>query len=247
MTVKTRKIALMGAGAIGSVIGGMLARQGHSVTLVGRQPHMDAIASGGLHISGIFGEYTVHSMRAVTEPPDEPQDIVFLTVKSFDTAEAARAALPMLGNDTFVVSIQNGLGNVEALAGIFGREKVLGGMAIFGASMQEPGRVVATVIASETLVGELDGSVTLRARNTAEMLDMAGIPSRTSEHIMRDIWHKALYNIALNPLSAILEVSYGEIADKACQVAQRADDTRGVPGCQSGRHRYGHGLARGVP
>ena len=70
-----------------------------------------------------------------------------------------------------------------------------------------------TVIASETLVGELNGSLTSRVKDIADTLDNAGIPSRASDNIMRDIWHKALYNIALNPLSAIFVVSYGEIAD----------------------------------
>jgi 2-dehydropantoate 2-reductase len=73
--------------------------------------------------------------------------------------------------------------------------------------------VRVTVIASETLVGELNGSLTSRVKDIADTLDNAGIPSRASDNIMRDIWHKALYNIALNPLSAIFGVSYGEIAD----------------------------------
>src|SRR5659263_18592 len=73
--------------------------------------------------------------------------------------------------------------------------------------------VRVTAIASETLVGELNGSLTSRVKDIADTLDNAGIPSRASDNIMRDIWHKALYNIALNPLSAIFGVSYGEIAD----------------------------------
>jgi 2-dehydropantoate 2-reductase len=206
-------MAAMGAGAIGSVIGGMLARNGHRVTLVGRKPHMDAIMKDGLHISGIWGDYTVRDLNAVTEPPNEHQDIVFLTVKSFDTARAAMEAVPMVGQNTVVVSIQNGLGNIEALVGTFGKDKIIGGMAIFGAVLPEPGNVKVTVIASETLVGEPDGPLTSRVKDIADMLDGAGIPTKASDNIMRDIWHKALYNIALNPLSAIFGVSYGEIAD----------------------------------
>jgi 2-dehydropantoate 2-reductase len=206
-------IAIMGAGAIGSVIGGMLARQGHRVTLVGRKSHMDAISQSGLHISGIWGEHTVLNLNAVTSPPHKYMDIVFLTVKSFDTAAAARDVLSMIGADTMVVSMQNGLGNVETLAGIAGRDRTIGAVAIFGAIIPEPGRVEVTVIASETLVGEMDGPPTPRVEAIAGMLDNAGIPTKTSVNIMRDIWHKALYNIALNPLSALLEVPYGDIAD----------------------------------
>jgi len=206
-------IAIMGAGAIGSAIGGMLARAGHRVTLIGRAPHISEILSNGLHISGIWGEHTVTDLRAMTSPPDEYQDVVFLTVKSYDTKTAARDALPMIGPDTTVVSMQNGIGNVETLAGVVGEARTVGAMAIFGAVVPEPGSVEVTVIASETLVGEIDGRQTSRAMDLARMLDGAGIPTKPSDNIMREIWHKALYNIALNPLSAIFQVTYGQIAD----------------------------------
>ncbi len=234
-------IAIMGAGAIGSVIGGMVARNGHRVTLVGRRAHMDEIARNGLRIGGIWGEHTVHNLNAVTEPPAEHQDIVFLTVKSFDTAKAARVALPMVGTNTVVISVQNGLGNIETLVEIVGREKTVGGMAIFGAVIPEPGRVKVTVIASETLIGEIDGSITPRVQAIESMLDSSGIPAKTSENIMRDIWHKVLYNIALNPLSAIFQVTYGEVADnphtrwlaeqmiaEAVQVARASGQSLGI-------------------
>jgi 2-dehydropantoate 2-reductase len=207
------RIAVMGAGAIGSVIGGMLALNGHKVTLIGRQSHMDHIRNHGLHIKGIWGDHLVKKIDTSTSPPQEFQDIVFLTVKSFDTATAAKEALPMVGPDTTVVSIQNGLGNIETLAGIVGKKKAVGAMAIFGAILSEPGYVEVTVIASEALVGEPDGTLTPRVETIAHMLDSAGIPARPSNNIMRDIWHKALYNIALNPLSAIFQVPYGQIAD----------------------------------
>lgn len=235
------KIAIMGAGAIGSVIGGMLGRKGHKVTLIGRKPHIDTIRKNGLHISGIWGDFTVHTLNAVTEPPHEYQDIIFLTVKSFDTVKAAKETMPMVGTNTVVVSIQNGLGNIETLVEIFGKEKIIGGMAIFGAILHEPGNVKVTVIASETLVGELDSSLTSRIKDIADILDSAGIPAKTSDNIMRDIWHKVLYNIALNPLSAIFGVSYGEIADnshtrwlikqmisEAFQVAKVSDQSLGI-------------------
>jgi 2-dehydropantoate 2-reductase len=209
----TVSIAIMGAGAIGSAIGGMLARAGHRVTLIGRAPHIREILSNGLHITGIWGEHTVTDLHAMTSPPDEYQDVVFLTVKSYDTDTAARDALPMIGPDTTVVSMQNGIENVETLAGIVGEARTVGAMAIFGASVPEPGSVEVTVIASETLVGEIDSHLTSRAIDLARMLDGAGIPTKPSGNIMREIWHKALYNIALNPLSAIFQVTYGQIAD----------------------------------
>lgn len=207
------KIAIMGAGAIGSVIGGMLAKKGHKVTLVGRRPHIEEIRKNGLHIQGIWGEHTIRHLNAVTKPPHECQDIIILTVKSFDTEDAAKDAVPMVGTNTIIVPIQNGLGNIETLSRIFGKDMVIGGMAIFGAILAGPGNVTVTVIASETLVGELEGTLTSRVKIIAGMFNYTGIPTKVSDNIMRDIWHKAFYNIALNPLSAIFQVSYGQIAD----------------------------------
>jgi 2-dehydropantoate 2-reductase len=127
------KIAVMGAGAIGSVIGGMIARKGHKVTLVGRKPHIDKIRRSGLRIGGIWGDYTIHDLNGVTDTPHEFQDVVILTMKSYDTANAAIEALPMVGMDTGVVSIQNGLENIETLVETLGKKKIIGGMAKFGA------------------------------------------------------------------------------------------------------------------
>lgn len=211
------RVAIMGAGAIGSAIGGMIAKsgQGIEVTLVGRDPRIKAIRKNGLRITGIWGEHIVTNLNAVTSPPHKDYDIIFLTVKSYDTKTAARAALPMLGPDTAIVSMQNGLGNVETLAEIAGGERTVGGMGIFGAVVPGPGAVRVTVIASETLIGEIDGSITptQRVKYIVRMLESAGIPTKPSDNVMQEIWHKALYNIALNPLSAVFEVTYGKIAD----------------------------------
>lgn len=119
------RIAIMGTGAIGSVIGGMLARNGHKVTLVGRKPHIDEIMKKGLQISGIWGDFMVRDLNAVTEPLHEQQDVVFLTVKFFNTAKAAMEAKSIVGQSTVVVSIQNGLGNIETLVETFREKKVI--------------------------------------------------------------------------------------------------------------------------
>jgi len=203
----------MGAGAIGSVIGGMLALHGHRVILVGRRSHMDEISNRGLHISGIWGEHTINNLIAMTQPPKEYPDIIFLCTKSFDTLDAARQMLSMIGPDTVIVPVQNGLGNIETLSGIVGEEKIVGAIAIFGSVMRSPAIVKVTVIASEVLIGEIDGSFTQRVGDIVNMLNNAAIPTKASDNILRDIWHKVLYNIALNPLSALFQVSYGHIAD----------------------------------
>ncbi len=207
------KILIFGAGALGSVFGGFLSRE-HEVTLIGREPHMRAIARRGLRISGIWGEHTFTRLRALTsveQLPEKRFDLVMITTKSYDTATAVREVAPFAGDG--VLSMQNGIGNEETIASVVGEERTLGGMAIFGARLLEPGSVEVTVYASECLVGELSGGLSQRAREIAAHFTGAGIPTKPSEDIIRDKWLKAFYNIALNPLSAILRVPYGKLGE----------------------------------
>ena len=208
-------ILIFGAGAIGSVFGGFLSRE-HEVTLIGRQ-HMRAIAERGLRISGIWGEHLFTRLSALTSveqiPERERFDLIMITTKSYDTAKAVEEVASLVGEGTAVLSMQNGIGNEEVIARAFGEERTLGGMAIFGARLLEPGHAEVTVYASECLVGELKGGESERARELASAFTRAGIPTRASDDIVRDKWLKAFYNIALNPLSAILRVPYGTLGE----------------------------------
>lgn len=207
-------ILIFGAGALGSVFGGFLSRE-HGVTLIGREEHMRAITKRGLRITGIWGEHTFTRLRALTSveqiPPEERFDLIMRTTKSYDTAQAVREVAHLVDEGTAVLSMQNGIGNEETIASVVGEERTMGGMAIFGARLLEPGCAEVTVYASECLVGELAGGATPRAKKIAYAFSLAGIPTKPSEDIIRDKWLKAFYNIALNPLSAILRVPYGRL------------------------------------
>ena len=150
------RILVMGAGALGSVAGGFLARAGHEVHLVGRQPHMDAIKKNGLVIEGIWGTHHIRMLTCadfVEALPKTCYDYILVSVKSYDTAQTASLLLPVLSEKTWVCSYQNGLGNAELLAKELGWKHVLGARVIFGARMVEAGRVEVTVIAADTAVG----------------------------------------------------------------------------------------------
>jgi 2-dehydropantoate 2-reductase len=210
-------ILIAGAGAVGSVIGGLLAARGWSVTLVGRAAHLDAIRRGGLRIEGLFGDHHVRGLDCV---PDVLAlrgtfTAVFLTVKSWDTAAMAFAVEKRLAPDGHMLSLQNGLGNLERAAAIVGASRVLGGRVIFGAELVAPGRVRVTVEAAPVLIGSPDQRDTTRvaaaARWAAALAD-AGIPARATDAITAELWAKALYNAALNPLGALLGVPYGHLA-----------------------------------
>lgn len=207
------QILIMGAGALGSILGGFLARAGHSVTLVGREAHMNAIQANGLKVTGIWGEHTIPGLNTCTTVADVAVgtlDAVFIAVKSYDTAAATEAVAPLLGEETLVCSYQNGLGNAEAIAAVVGWQRVVEAMVIFGVQIPVPGQVDVTVIARPAAFGVYDGGPSpARVRALAEAVDGAGIPTAFSENIAGELWRKVAYNAALNAMCALLDVPYG--------------------------------------
>ena len=211
------RILVMGAGALGSAVGGFMAKAGHEVFLIGRKEHMEAIEARGLRITGIWGDHLVKNLQTATSPSPSAfgmPDVVLITVKSYDTEEAVRQVLPCLGGESLVCSYQNGLGNGEIIAKYVGWERTLGARVIFGVRLLAPGAVKITVIAEPTALGVFgpEGPKE-RAKVLAQQMDRAGIPTRFHENILPLIWSKVAYNAALNPLSAILDVPYGRLLD----------------------------------
>lgn len=211
-------ILIAGAGALGSVIGGMLARAGERVTLLGRKPHLEAIAARGLEIEGLWGEHRVRGIELATDGSElcGPYAAVLVTAKAYDTATVGRLVAPHLGPDSVVISVQNGLGNVEALEAAVGKGRVIGGRVIFGAEVVSVGRVRVTVYADPLLLGAPDPcarpELQAAAARWAERLDRAGVPAEPTERIAAALWGKVLYNAPLNPLGALLGCRYGELA-----------------------------------
>jgi 2-dehydropantoate 2-reductase len=212
------RIVVMGAGAIGAVTGGFLSKAGHEVSLVGRPQAMAAIARDGLHITGIWGEHRVTSLRVCSHPGEvadaAPPGLILIAVKSYDTDEAVEAIVPLLGPDTLVCSYQNGLGNAERIAARIGWARTVGARVIFGARVIEPGRVDVTVIANPTALGVYRPETPAgRVREIVELMDKSGMPTVYTEKIATVLWSKVAYNCALNPLSALLDAPYGVLAE----------------------------------
>jgi 2-dehydropantoate 2-reductase len=213
------RVLIAGAGAIGSVIGGFLKKQGEDVTLLGRPDQIEAIKKEGLEISGIWGEHRVSGFELVSDlaelGPDF--DLIFLTVKSYDTNSAIREVAPKLKPSGLVVSAQNGLGNLEAVAQVVGPERTLGGRVIFGAEILSPGKVRVTVYADPVMIGGFAPALSATLKNQIEKivaaLNGSGVPSGYAEEIRPYLWAKILYNCPLNPLGALLDVNYGALAD----------------------------------
>jgi 2-dehydropantoate 2-reductase len=207
-------ILVAGAGALGSIVGGLLAASGWPVTLLGRRAQLDAVRAHGLSIDGLFGTHRVRGLECVTDAADlrGPYAAILLTVKSYDTAAMAAAVAPFLAPDGVLVSLQNGLGNVEAAERVLGAGRVLGARVIFGAELVAPGHTRVTVYADPVLIGTLDGRGSAAAERWAGALAAAGIPAEPTPELLAELWGKVIYNAALNPLGALLAMRYGEVA-----------------------------------
>jgi 2-dehydropantoate 2-reductase len=216
-------ILIMGAGAVGSAFGGFLRKSGHDVTLVGRTDHMDAITQNGLRISGIWGDHRVDGFQCVAHVTEAkgPFDAVLLCVKSFDTAAASRAIKPYLSENTLLVSLQNGVGNVEHIFEATEHPWTLGGRVIFGIVRPAPGEVDITVYTQPVMIGfpaaqlaNASPYILQRAQSFADAIAAAGIPCDYTSNIEQHLWAKLLYNCALNPLSALHCVHYGALPER---------------------------------
>ena len=209
------QVLVVGAGAIGSVLGGFLAKAGHEVTLLGRAWHLEVVRRDGLKISGLWGEHCLRPLALATRPEEVPRgaafDWIFVCVKAYQTAEAAAVCAGFSAPQTLLCAFQNGLGNYEALTATVPPQRVALGRVIFGVEL-EPGHARVTVCADDVLLGaphpEVPGE---RLAQLAATLRASGIPCRQTPEILVAIWAKALYNCALNGLSTLFEAPYGRL------------------------------------
>ena len=200
-------VAVLGAGAMGSVFGGLLCEGGLDIILVDVwQEHVEAINQNGLRIVGHGGDRTV-PIKAFTRVDSSKQvDIVLVQCKATATREAILAAKGLFGNSTLAVSFQNGLGNEEIIAEIIGPESVLGGSTSQGASVVEAG-VVRNFGDLTSHIGEMRGGPSERASSIAKVFTNAGLRTAPSEDIQRVIWNKLFANVALGPTCAIADLT----------------------------------------
>jgi 2-dehydropantoate 2-reductase len=208
------EVVVFGAGSLGSLIGGLLARE-HDVTLVGRDPHVSAVREEGLAVSGEY-EFRVHP-DATTEGTRLEADLAVVTVKSYDTAEAARELAT--GSFDAVLSLQNGLGNERELAARV-VAPVLAGTATYGALSEGPGAVRCTGV-GEVVLGSLGGEADL-ARQVAEAYTAAGVACTAVEDVRRRLWEKCAVNAAINPLTALAGVENGAVLDDPAREVARS-------------------------
>lgn len=205
------RIYMIGSGAMGSVYGGLLAKAGYDVTLIDpREDHIDLVRRNGLIVDGVRGRHVV-KVPAYTRHTGLPRgDLAIVFTDANVTRDAAREANDLLLPDGFAMTLQNGIGNVEALQAELGAGRVAAGVTMNSGAFPEPGRATYTN-AGLTSIGELDGRITPRIEAVAQMLNAAGIETKVVTNPMAHIWTKFVLNCAINPLTAITGLRSGEM------------------------------------
>ncbi len=210
-------ILIVGLGALGTVFAALLQKAGHHVHGLTRDRYLDALRDRKVHVAGIWGGHdaVLDGIASAIDPfKGTAFDLVIMTVKSYDTGAAIEQVKALVTRNALVLVAQNGYGNYETVAAAVGKEHTLLGRVIFGVKLQGTGRAEVTVIADAVRLGQPDGAVPeARCREIAEAISGAGIPTEYAGNITAILWDKILYNAALNPLGAILECTYGQLAE----------------------------------
>lgn len=216
------EVIVFGAGSLGSLIGGLLARE-HDVTLVGRDPHVEAVRRRGLEVTGEFDLTTDPDARTDLSSFSPSADLGVVTVKSFDTEAAARA---LAGRVDVALSVQNGMGNEETLRGEI--DRVLAGTCTYGAILRKPGVVECTgrgeiVFGPFAEARRVNGEWADRAdRDVAERVGeafrSAGIVATVDEEMADRLWEKLAINAGINPITALARIPNGALEDGPAHV-----------------------------
>lgn len=207
------RVVVIGAGSLGSVVGGTLALDGHDVTLVTRDvEHVAAVIAGGVRLDD-GDRVRVAPVSAATGYDDVSEcDLAIVLVKSFDTGGAVDAARPAIGDGTTVLTLQNGVGCEEVIADVVGRDRVVAGRTFVGGRIVEPGLVEYGVVGRRTTIGELDGRRTDRIVAIADAFTAAGMATDVSDDIRVMMWEKLFVNVATGAWSALTGLPYGELS-----------------------------------
>jgi 2-dehydropantoate 2-reductase len=198
------KVAVMGAGAVGCYFGGMLARAGHDVVLIGRSQHVQAIERDGLRLDAQTFDEHIRVSASASAAAVEGAQLVLFCVKSTDTESAAAAIRPHLAPDALVLSLQNGVENAEHLRTLLAQE-VAAAVVYIGAEMAGPGHV------KHHGRGELVIETSKTSDDVARALTAAGAPTQISDNVRGELWAKLILNCAYNALSAITQLPYGRL------------------------------------
>ncbi len=206
------KICVMGAGSVGAYFGGRLAPE-NDVSFIARGDHLKSMSDKGLRVKSDVNEDFKITVNVTDDPEEVGQvDLVLFTVKAYDTEKAGKQIRPLVGKDTVILSLQNGINNEKILAEMYGKDKVVGGVAYILSRLEEPG-----VIHHESLgrveIGELNGKVTDRIKEIKDVFEGSDVGCDISTDIEQVLWQKLAFNCALNAMTALTDTSLDNILE----------------------------------
>jgi 2-dehydropantoate 2-reductase len=207
------RIAVMGTGAVGGYFGAKLAAAGHSLSFIARGKQLEAMQRSGLTIESTQGD---HHVKDAVFTGDAAQvgnvDLVLFCVKSYDTTASAEHIGPLVGPETQVLSLQNGVDNADKISRLWGNNRTLGGVVYIGAAITQPA-VVQHSSAGRIILGTLDGAGLEPARRVHQALAGAGVPCEISTEIRKAQWRKLLWNAPFCAISCLTRTNVREIVE----------------------------------
>jgi 2-dehydropantoate 2-reductase len=217
------KIAVVGTGGVGGLFGGLLANAGHDVTFIAHGSHMQAIRARGLRIEIPDWPITVAPADATDVPAEVgPVDLALLCVKTYDMIEAIEQMRPLVGPQTTVLTLQNGVEAPDMAAAALGQEKVLPGLVYCEAAIKEPGVIFVGSNLRRIVLGERDGSTSMRAGEIAGAFTVAGAETVLSQNVMGALWGKFCFICAMGGCTALTRRPLGAlVADEEGQALLR--------------------------
>ena len=205
------RIAIMGTGGVGGYYGGLLSQQGQEVIFIARGAHLQALREKGLRVKSVHGDFLVSPAKATDNPTEVgPVDLILFTTKTYHTDIAAQAIKPMVGKETVVVPLQNGIDAAERIGAHVGREHLVGGVTWLSAAIEAPGVIGQYSQFRRVVLGEFDGRMTARLKKIYETLQTTGIDVELSDDIFTVLWTKFVFISSISALGSLTRVSVGE-------------------------------------
>ena len=205
------KIAIMGTGGVGGYYGGLLSQAGQDVTFIARGAHLQAIQEKGLIVKSVHGDFHVFPAKATDKPAEVgPVDVIVFITKTYQTDEAAQLIKPMIGKDTTVISLQNGVDAADRIGAVIGMEHMLGGATWLSAAIEAPGVIGQYSQFRRIALGEFNGKTTPRLSAIYNTLQKTGATVEVSETILKILWTKFVFIAPVMAMGSLTRVTFGE-------------------------------------
>lgn len=205
------KVAIMATGGVGGYYGGLLAQTGQDVTFIARGAHLQAIREKGLHIKSVHGDFQIVPAKATDNPSEVgPVDVILFATKTHQTDEAAKLIKPMVGRDTVILSLQNGIDAADRIGAVAGREHMLGGATWLSAAIEAPGVIGQYSQFRRIVLGEFNGRTTPRLNMVCSTLQSTGATVEVSDNILKVLWTKFVFIAPVMAMGSLTRVTFGE-------------------------------------